>query len=217
MPLIIKKYCSFANNHIKVDGRDVFVYKGQDGFKKFIREAYRRFETDYPKFFKMDPLSKLGFLSVEVLLKGENISNRYTAEKTGIIFTNASSSLEVDEKHRDTIFDRENYFPSPSNFVYTLPNIMAGEAAIRHKFRGENTVLISDAFNADLIFNITGLAFETGSLDCCICGWVEKYENKYESLLFLVERGDPGNEGFKSDEDVIVGPSILLKIYKQEL
>ncbi len=168
----------------------VFDDAGQDGFKNFIRAAYRHFDTDYPKFFKMDPLSKLGFMSVEVLLKGEDIAGRHPIEKTGLILTNASSSLEVDEKHQDTIRDRGKYFPSPSNFVYTLPNIMAGEAAIRHKFRGENTVLISKDFDARLIFNIMIWHLATGSLDCCICGWVEQYENNYESLLFLVERDD---------------------------
>jgi hypothetical protein len=217
MPLLIKKYCSISGNHIKVDGRLIFEYDGPDGFKKFIRAAYRHFETDYPKFFKMDPLSKLGFMSVEVLLKGEDIDSRHPIEKTGFILTNASSSLEVDEKHQETICERENYFPSPSNFVYTLPNIMAGEAAIRHKFRGENTVLVSKDFDAALIFNITELAFNTGSLDCCICGWVEQYENNFESLLFLVERSRAENEGKKSTEDVIFEPSILNKIYKLEL
>ena len=217
MALLIKKYCSFSNMHINVDGKEIFKYSGEGEFRKFIRAAYRFFDTDYPKFFKMDPLSKLGFLSVDVLLKGEDIQGRYAAEKTGLILTNASSSLEVDEKHMESISDRNNYFPSPSNFVYTLPNIMAGEAAIRHQFRGENTVLISEGFDAGLIFNITDLAIKTASLDGCICGWVEQYENNYESLLFLVEQGEAANETKISDEDIIFEPSTLMKIYKQEL
>ena len=217
MSLVIRKYCSIVNACINVDGKTVFSDPEQDGFRKFIRAAYRHFETDYPKFFKMDSLSKLGFLSVEVLLKGESISGKHPIEKTGIILTNGSSSLQVDEKHWDTIRNREQYFPSPSNFVYTLPNIMAGEAAIRHEFRGENTVLISEGFDAELIFNITDLAFKTGSLESCICGWVEQYEDNYESLLFLVEQSVHENMVEKSEEDVIFEPSTLLKIYKQEL
>ena len=216
MSLVIKKYCSIVTDRINVDGRTVFTPDNQDGFKKFARAAYRHFQTDYPKFFKMDSLSKLGFLSVEVLMKGENVLSKHPIEKTGLILTNASSSLEIDEKHWDTIRDRGQYFPSPSNFVYTLPNIMAGEAAIRHEFRGENTVLISKAFNAELIFSTADLAFKTGALECCICGWVEQYGNKYESLLFLVERSEHENEEGKSEEDVIFEPLILLKLYKQE-
>jgi len=215
MTLLIKKYCSISINSIVVVGNEAFVYEGEETYKKFIRTAYKHFQTDYPKFFKMDTLSKLGFLAVDILLKGENLSGKYPPEKIGLILTNGSSSLEVDEKHQETIRERENYFPSPSNFVYTLPNIMAGEAAIRHKFRGENTVLITEAFDAGLIRDITGLAFENYLLDCCICGWVEQYKNKYEALLFLVERADVGDEGEKSSEDVIFDPSILLATYKR--
>jgi hypothetical protein len=163
----------------------------------------------------MDPLSKLGFLSVEILLKDIDLSRFYSPDRIGLILTNGSSSLEVDEKHMDSIRDRKNYFPSPSNFVYTLPNIMAGEAAIRHVFRGENSVLISDGFDADLIYDITRLAFETASVDCCICGWTEQYGNNYESLLFLIEQGGGQLAGL-SAEDVIFEPSKLQEIYKQE-
>jgi 3-oxoacyl-(acyl-carrier-protein) synthase len=215
MVLFVKKYCSITHKLIRLDGDVVFSYNEEDTYKKFIRAAYRHFETDYPKFFKMDALSKLGFLSVDILLKDENLVEKYSPEKIGLILTNGSSSLEVDEKHQETINDRENYFPSPSNFVYTLPNIMAGESAIRHTFRGENTVLISEGFDADLIFDIARLALENGSLDCCICGWVEQYGNNYESLLFLVERGSTKDVHGKSSEDVIFEPSFLLTTYKR--
>lgn len=215
MVLIVKKYCSITHKLIRLNEDAVFSYNEEDTFKKFIRAAYKHFETSYPKFFKMDALSKLGFLSVEVLLKDENLTAKYSPEKIGLILTNGSSSLEVDEKHQDTINDRENYFPSPSNFVYTLPNIMAGESAIKHEFRGENTVLISEGFDANLIFDIARLALENGSLDCCICGWVEQYGNNYESLLFLVERGSTEDVHGKSSEDVIFEPSFLVTTYKR--
>jgi hypothetical protein len=136
-------------------------------------------------------------------------------QRTGCILTNSSSSLDIDKKHQDTIADRQNYFPSPSNFVYTLPNIMAGEAAIRHRLYGENTVLISEGFDEELIFDITRNAFETEQLDHCICGWVEQNGNNYESLLFLVERND--TDDGRNSEDVIFEPSFLLQTYKQEI
>lgn len=216
MPLHIKKYISIVDNRIAVNGDKTFTYEGDDGYKKFIRAAYRHFKAEYPKFFKMDTLSKLGFLSVEILLQGHELSRHYSPDRIGLILTNGTSSLEVDEKHMDSIRDRENYFPSPSNFVYTLPNIMAGEAAIKHVFRGENTVLISKNFDECLIHDIVSLAFETNSLDCCICGWVEQYGNKYESLLFLIERDDGHLAGF-SDEDVIFEPLFLKETYKHEI
>ncbi|MEE4257241.1 MAG: hypothetical protein V2I47_09395 [Bacteroidales bacterium] len=215
MQLTIRKYISISKGRVAVNGKEVFLHEGEEVYRKFIRAAYKHFNTDYPKFFKMDPLSKLGFMSVEILLKGLELSTHYEPDRIGLILTNASSSLEVDEKHQESIRDRDNYFPSPSNFVYTLPNIMAGEAAIRHVFRGENTVLISKDFDVGLIHDITKLAFETSSIDCCICGWTEQYGNKYESLLFLIEQSGGHLDGL-SGEDVIFEPSKLQEIYKQE-
>ena len=216
MQLTIRKYISISKGRVAVNGKEVFLHEGEEVYRKFIRAAYKHFNTDYPKFFKMDTLSKLGFMSVEILLKGLELSKHYEPERIGLILTNGSSSLEVDEKHQESIRDRDNYFPSPSNFVYTLPNIIAGEAAIRNVFRGENTVLISKEFDAGLIHDITGLAFETASVDCCICGWTEQYGNNYESLLFLIEEREGHLNGL-SAEDVIFEPSKLHEIYKQEI
>ena len=212
MSLIITKYAAINEARAAINGRVVFENEGNLDFKKFIRASYKHFNVDYSKFFKMDSLSKLGFLSADILLQTEGLLNKYPEEKIGIILSNASSSLEVDEKHWGTIKNREQYFPSPSNFVYTLPNIMAGEIAIKHKLKGENTVLISDAFDAELIHGVTNLAFSTGALNCCICGWVEQYADRYESLLFLIEE----DESQKSGEGIIFEPSKLLNIYKQE-
>lgn len=211
--LRIVKHISIKQNLVKVNGNTVFTHESEEGFNKFIRGVYRHFKTDYPKFFKMDSLSKLGFISVEILLK--DLETDISTPRTSCILVNSSSSLEIDEKHQESIADREKYFPSPSNFVYTLPNIMAGEAAIRHKFFGENTVLISDGFDEKLIYDICEQAFITDFTDYCICGWVEQYGNKYESLLFLVERCTGDDEG--KTEDVIFEPSMLLETYKQEI
>ncbi|HSG67409.1 MAG TPA: hypothetical protein VK994_01785 [Bacteroidales bacterium] len=180
-------------------------------YRKFIRAAYKHFDVDYPKFFKMDGLSKLGFLSAEVLLADEKLPDEFPAEKTGFIIFNASSSLEIDEKHQSTISNREAYFPSPSNFVYTLPNIMAGEAAIRHKIKGENTVLISEHFDAGLLHVICEMAFANDALQCCIGGWVEQYGDDFESILFLICR----EENKISVEGVIFEPSTLNNLYKK--
>ena len=45
-----------------------------ENFPTFIKNAYKFLKTDYPKFFKMDNLSKLAFLAADVLLKSENLS-----------------------------------------------------------------------------------------------------------------------------------------------
>lgn len=210
MALSINKYCRISPEGVSVNGKMLLPKQEDPGYRKFIRTAYRHFGIDYPKFFKMDGLSKLGFMAVEVLLKDESPAETFPSEKTGFIILNGSSSMEIDEKHQETINDRGKYFPSPSNFVYTLPNIMAGEAAIRHKLKGENTVLISQAFNASLFYDLVSLAFEQGALECCIGGWVEQYGDAYEALLFIITSG----ENKISGESVIFEPSNINNLYK---
>ena len=90
-----------------------------------ITNFYRSLQVDYPKFFKMDGLSKLGFLASEMILNDDE--NRFTPrEDVAVICFNSSSSLDIDMQYQETIADNENYFPSPSLFVYTLPNIVTG-------------------------------------------------------------------------------------------
>lgn len=214
MGLTIRKYCSVNAAGAYVNASPLLVNTEGLAFKKFMKNIYRHLQLDYPKYFKMDSLSKLGFISTEILLRHETLVKRYPAERIGIILTNASSSIEVDQKHWDTIKDRKQYFPSPSNFVYTLPNIMAGESAIRHKFKGENSVFISDGFDAGLIDELINMTFASGAVDCCIAGWVEHNGNNYESLLFIIEETEKGEAADKSAEDIIFEPSKLLDLYK---
>ena len=71
----------------------------------------------------------------------------------------------------------ENYFPSPSVFVYTLPNIVIGEIAIRHKIYGESSFYITEKFSAIQIFNSITDIFNTDKISSLLCGWTEYYDN----------------------------------------
>ena len=95
--------------------------------------AYRHFAFDYPKFYRMDNLSKLGWLAAEVLFQDVSIKP-YQPEDVGIVLANRSSSLDTDIKY----FESVKTIPSPALFVYTLPNIVMGEICIRHVLKGEN-------------------------------------------------------------------------------
>ena len=104
---------------------------------KMLVELYRKFVGEYPKFFKMDTLSRLGFIAAELLLKDSGISHQPSA----VILANRSASIKNDRDYLATISDG-NYYPSPALFVYTLPNIVTGEIAIRHQIQGETTFYI---------------------------------------------------------------------------
>src|ERR1700754_4127986 len=96
---------------------------GDTGLSERLLSLYRSLKLDYPKFYKMDQLSKLGWLASEVLLKDNPILGTMQPEDIGIVLTNANSSLDTDIKYLDTVAD----IASPAVFVYTLPNIMIGE------------------------------------------------------------------------------------------
>jgi hypothetical protein len=209
----ITRYCEIKDNKVLVDGDAVFRSEKKIPYRQFIRDAYRHFKTGYPKFFKMDNLSKLGFLSAELLLRDKNIIQKYPAENISVILGNSSSSLESDIQHFDSIKDKDNYFPSPSVFVYTLPNIMSGEIAIRHKILGENIVYIMESFDAGLLYEKAILTLEQSWASCCILGWVEQFGEKYDSLLMIVE-GDEGLKDDKKQKDYsIFEPGKIDKLY----
>ena len=115
------------------------LYTGNESSPgEFFTAAYRYFNISYAKFFKMDNLCKLGFLASELLLQGKNISEVYRGDEVGLLLSNAGSSIDTDRNHQKSISKRDEYFPSPSVFVYTLANIVIGEICIRHKlFRGK--------------------------------------------------------------------------------
>jgi hypothetical protein len=181
---------------------------------KVIRSVYHHYNIDYPKFFKMDNLSKLGFLSAEILLQGTDILQKYPCEEIAIILENASSSLESDEKHQESIRDRNKYFPSPSVFVYTLPNIMASEIAIRHRIKGENTVFIFEQFDPGFIYHYVSELFRNQRVNCCLSGWIECYGDHYQSFLCIIEQEDKIKRFKGLQEYVMLNTLNVEKLFK---
>ena len=150
----------------------------------FLRSIYDYFDFKYPKYFKMDKLSKLGWLAAEILLIDEVSLANYRPHQIGVILSNKNASLDTDIKY----FETTKMMASPSLFVYTLPNIVIGEICIRNNFKGENSFFISDFFNADFLEQYVNLIFNDKETEACICGWVDCFENKFRAVLFLIER-----------------------------
>src|ERR1700761_966671 len=121
----------------------------------FLSTLYQHFNWQYPKFFKMDNLSRLGWAATELLLSGSD-ADAYGPEAVAVVLSNANSSLDTDYKFTETTRD----IPSPSVFVYTLPNIVIGEICIRHRFKGENAFFLSAAFDPGLLSRYVGYLLE---------------------------------------------------------
>ncbi|MEI6434489.1 MAG: 3-oxoacyl-ACP synthase [Bacteroidota bacterium] len=199
MELFITSYCQIHDYKVMVNDRLIFYQENSSKFADFAKSLYKQAQITYPRFYKMDALSKLGFLSTELLLQEKTIAG-YNSEKVGVVFANAGSSLDTDLTHQETIRNRSGYFPSPSVFVYTLPNIVIGEVCIRHQIKGENAFLISETPDAGLICNYVNELFDSERVDACICGWVEATGSQFASLVMLVEKsaGNLPSDGIKN-------------------
>jgi len=175
----IEQICTIKEGKIIKNDQTLLSLDTQMPAAEFLITAYRSLGLNYPKFFKMDNLCKLAFLTAEILLQETPIVTKERNEKVGLVLFNSSSSLDNDEKFQASLAD----FPSPSLFVYTLPNVMIGELCIRHKIYGENMLFIAE--NIDLkqvIKQVEIIASET-DMQSFICGYVDFYNEHYEAVL----------------------------------
>jgi len=180
----IKSFARIKDGRISLNGETLFSDESPE-FKDFIKKAYKFFETKYPKFFKMDNLSKLAFLTADILLKQENLNEE--ENDIALVFSNRASSLDTDRKHQESIENEEEYYPSPAVFVYTLPNICLGEISIKHKLYSENSFFIFAQFHPEYLFEYADFLLQTGKAEKVLCGWVDFDEEDYESFLYLIE------------------------------
>lgn len=187
----IAHYCVIQNQRISVDGKKVFSTTDLP-FADFIKTAFKSLKIEYGKFYKMDNLSKLAFVGAEYIFRlCEN------AENTALLFSNKSGSLDTDVKHQVSIQKADDYFPSPTVFVYTLANICVGEVSIRHGLRSESTFLVSEEFDVDTVYSYTDYLLSSGKAMQVLCGWIEIFEEKYTAVLYLA--GKEGNQPHTKD------------------
>lgn len=156
------------------------------GHHSLLTFLYKQMIGNYPKFYKMDGLSRLGFVASEILLNAEkgdtDVERREEEgerllEERAIIFFNHSSSIASDRNYKESINDKDNYFPSPSIFVYTLPNIVTGEIAIRNHFHGETSFFILPDKDERMMEEILQASCLDDQSKSFLTGWID-YEDE---------------------------------------
>ena len=156
------------------------------GHHSLLTSLYKQMIGNYPKFYKMDGLSRLGFVASEILLNAEkgdtDVERREEEgerllEERAIIFFNHSSSIASDRNYKESIKDKDNYFPSPSIFVYTLPNIVTGEIAIRNHFHGETSFFILPDKDERMMEEILQASCRDAQSKSFLTGWID-YEDE---------------------------------------
>ena len=197
---MLKHYVVITPETVKLNG--ISINHAEQG-NALLTELYRAYIGDYPKFFKMDTLSKLGFVASEMLLKDEGKERFVSREDRAVVLFNKTASLQADTNYQATIQDPENFFPSPAAFVYTLPNIVTGEIAIRNKYYGETSFIVVESCDAHIMARQLMNAFQDPMTQSILGGWLDcNDENHFEARLFLVEKQQFNNT--ESLESVLI-------------
>lgn len=184
---------SFTRKHsIKITPEEIVVDGLQWGKAPSLTTLYKQYMGDYPKFYKMDGLSRLGFIASEILLQQEGEKTRAEVKEEshafdrGIVLFNHSSSIASDRKYLASIANPAEYFPSPSVFVYTLPNIVTGEIAMRHGYHGETSFYILPHNDQKLMSEILNAAFLDPATQSILGGWIDyEDEEHFEAELSI--------------------------------
>ena len=151
-----------------------------------LTELYRQEVGDYPKFFKMDTLSKLGFLLAERLVKDDK--DRFTPREDRAVLVFSREGCVANDCHY--VRSMED-FPSPALFVYTLPNIVAGEIAIRNKYEGETSAYVLERFDQSRIMALVREAFQDPITTSAIVIWADcPSDTQWEVRGWLIARED---------------------------
>jgi hypothetical protein len=139
-----------------------------------------------------------------MLLKDVPLFPRYEPDQVALVLSNASSSLDTDLRFAESI----KTISSPALFVYTLPNIVAGEICIHQGITGENAFFVFQAFDAQQMTDYVNLVMASEKNHACIGGWVEIMGDRHDVFLYLVEK-ERGANGVEHTAEQ------LHQIYKQ--
>ena len=175
--MYIQKSCRIHDRRVMVDGQTCFeASDGHASGTDFLADAFRSMGIDYRKFYKMDPLSRLGFLAAELILPQP-----------------AEADPSGDRAYQRTIPAGDDFFPSPSDFVYTLPNIVTGEIAIRHHIQGETAFYVLRAFNPETICHIVRETIADADLHRAFVGWIDIDTDRLDARAMLCVDRPHGN------------------------
>ena len=183
----ITHHITIANHKIFKNGELFFEADPALSLKDFLKASWKNLKVKYPKFYKMDEISKLGMLAAEVLLMDITYTD-IAEEDIGVVLSNAHSTIATDINHWDSVSDDSAFFPSPAVFVYTLPNIMIGEICIKHKLKGENAFFISQHYGEALIKRHINLLMAQNKIQAAIGGWIDRSEKDYLAEIFWIKK-----------------------------
>lgn len=159
-----------------VDG-SLLPCDGTDG--GLVTSLYRQYIGDYPRYYKMDALSRLGFVAAELLLRAAYGNGQRDCGDCAMVLFNHTSSIVADRAYWASVRDEEKRFPSPSAFVYTLPNMVTGEVAIRFGSHGETSLYQLCRRNDLLMRQILAATATDRDAMHIVSGWIDCQDERH--------------------------------------
>ncbi len=203
--IYITRHCRIEDYKLTDNG--TIRYEARTGaLDSFLDGAWKALGAAYPKFYKMDRLSKLGIIAAEMLLKDTEVVRRSRPEQIAIVLSNAHASLDTDKRY----FESTRTIASPALFVYTLTNIAIGEMCIRHGLKGENAFFVLPEFDAGIIAGYVSIIMANAGITACIAGWLDVIDDRHDVFLYLAERSTDTQVALEHT------PEQLLKLYHSE-
>ena len=179
-----------TQDEVVVDGSRLDV---KSRGKEMLTEVYKTKIGDYPKFYKMDMLSRLAFVASELLIESEcqrtlNSNSSTLNSSRAVVLFNHSSSIIADRQYVKSI-EKDDFFPSPAAFVYTLPNITTGEIALRNGYHGETSFYLLAERNEELMQRVIKSTFIDRDVKSVIGGWIDcPSEEEFECEISIFSR-----------------------------
>jgi len=189
--------CRIHQNEVLVNGKKYFT-SDKNQHEELSMQLYRFLKTEYPKFYKMDLLSKMGWLATEIVCQTIPTISKFADDEIALLFANSHSCSESDERFNHSV--KVENSPSPSQFVYTLPNILLGELAIRHKWYGENLFTILPEFSAEHFSSHAGI-FIPQKAKALFCGWINLFPVT-DVFVFFAEANSETSPGILDSKEI---------------
>lgn len=143
------------------------------------------FSTDPSRFGRMDGLSRLGLMAVELLDAGFGDLDPARRDAMGVCVETRSGSLATDVR-----FLR---LATAGTFAYTLPSTVLGEVCIRYRFRGPVLCLQPGGSDQGEALEVALGWLKRGEAEACVCIGCELPDKEVAARLALPEHARLGD------------------------
>jgi hypothetical protein len=151
------------------------------------------FRSETSRFGRMDLLSRLGLMAVELLDAGFETWEPAQRDAVGVCVETCSGCTAADAQFLQT--------PLAATFAYTLPSTVLGEICIRHRFRGPILCLLPKPGQGGSLEAALGW-LNRGEADACVCVACDLMDKKFAASM-LSPQDAPGG-GWQSGA-VLIG------------